>query len=138
MKFTSLTTDTFTKSAFNYLVRLQGCFNTTNLEAVEKLASIMTLPLWCDLRGVGALKKKRSFNPNVKTIEKKVYRNQRMKPRSSTFCISDARKELLERMPDREWADVLEDLYQRPWSWKKKWINVSLPRMRSRERSSPW
>ncbi len=38
MTFPSLATDTFTKTAFKYLERLEKCFNTTNLEAVEKLA----------------------------------------------------------------------------------------------------
>ena len=38
MTASSLTTNSFTKSAFSYLERLQGCFNKTNLEAVENLA----------------------------------------------------------------------------------------------------
>ena len=39
MTFSSLKTSTFTKNAFSYLERLQGCFDKTNLETVEKLAN---------------------------------------------------------------------------------------------------
>ena len=39
MTTSSLTTSTFTNSAFSYLERLLGCFNKTNLEAVENLAN---------------------------------------------------------------------------------------------------
>ena len=51
MTFSSLATETFTKSAFNYLERLQGCFNTINLEAVEKLAYEL-YKAWVDGRNV--------------------------------------------------------------------------------------
>ena len=51
MTFSSLTTGTFTKSAFTYLKQLQGCFNTTNLEAVEKLAHEL-YKAWVDGRNV--------------------------------------------------------------------------------------
>ena len=39
MQDSSTTTSTFTNSAFFYLERLQQCFNKTNLEAVEILAT---------------------------------------------------------------------------------------------------
>ena len=39
MQDSSTTTSTFTNSAFFYLERLQQCFNKTNLEAVESLAT---------------------------------------------------------------------------------------------------
>ena len=51
MTFSSLAADTFKKSAFNYLERLQECFNTTNLEAVEKLANEL-YQAWVDGRNV--------------------------------------------------------------------------------------
>ena len=38
MTLFSLTTNTFVTSAFSYLERLQGCFDKTNLEAIENLA----------------------------------------------------------------------------------------------------
>ena len=38
MTLSSTTTRDFTESAFSYLERLQGCFNKTNLKAVEKLS----------------------------------------------------------------------------------------------------
>ena len=38
MTASSITTSSFTNKAFSYLDRLQGCFNKTNLEAVENLA----------------------------------------------------------------------------------------------------
>ncbi len=39
MTASSLTTNTFTDGTFSYLERLQGCFNKTNIEAIEKLAN---------------------------------------------------------------------------------------------------
>ena len=38
MTISSLKTSTFANSAFSYLERLNGCFNKTNLEAIENLA----------------------------------------------------------------------------------------------------
>ena len=38
MSFSSLKTNTFAKSAFSYLERLNGCFDNANLKASEKLA----------------------------------------------------------------------------------------------------
>ena len=51
MSFSSLKTNTFAKSAFSYLERLQGCFDKTNLEATEKLAHELHR-VWVDGRNV--------------------------------------------------------------------------------------
>lgn len=51
MSFSSLKTNTFEKSAFSYLERLQGCFNEANLKASEKLAHKLH-QAWIDGRNV--------------------------------------------------------------------------------------
>ena len=51
MNYSSMTTNTFSKRAFSYLENLQGCFDETNLKAVEKLAN-MLLQAWIDGRNV--------------------------------------------------------------------------------------
>ena len=51
MASSPLTSNTFTSNAFSYLERLQGCFNKTNLEAVEKLAKELH-QAWIDGRNV--------------------------------------------------------------------------------------
>ena len=51
MTFSPLETNTFVKRAFSYLDRFQGCFNTTNLEAVETLAHELQ-HAWVDGRNV--------------------------------------------------------------------------------------
>ena len=51
MTASSLTTSTFTNSAFSYLERLQRCFNKSNLEAVENLAKELR-KAWIDGRNV--------------------------------------------------------------------------------------
>ena len=51
MTLFSLESNTFAKSAFSYLERLQGCFNQANLEAIEKLAYELH-QAWIDGRNV--------------------------------------------------------------------------------------
>ena len=51
MTLSPLTTSTFKNIAFSYLERLQGCFNKTNLEAVEDLANELH-QAWIDNRNV--------------------------------------------------------------------------------------
>ena len=51
MTLPSLKTNTFAKSAFSYLERLQGCFDKKNLEATEKLADEL-YQAWVDGRNV--------------------------------------------------------------------------------------
>ena len=51
MSYSSLKTNTFTKSAFSYLERLQGCFDKANLKASEKLAHELH-QAWVDGRNV--------------------------------------------------------------------------------------
>ena len=51
MKFSAKTTNTFTKSAFSYLERLQGCIDEKNLEAAEQLANALH-QTWIDGRNV--------------------------------------------------------------------------------------
>ena len=51
MTVSSLKTNTFAKSAFSYLERLQGCFDKKNLEATEKLADEL-YQAWVDGRNV--------------------------------------------------------------------------------------
>ena len=47
----SSTASTFANGAFDYLERLQGCFNKTNLEAIENLGKEL-LQAWIDGRNV--------------------------------------------------------------------------------------
>ena len=51
MENKSITSETFTNRAFCYLERLQGCFNSTNIEAIENLADEL-LQAWIDGRNV--------------------------------------------------------------------------------------
>ena len=51
MTVSSLKTNTFAKSAFSYLERLQGCFDEANLKASEKLAHKLH-QAWIDGRNV--------------------------------------------------------------------------------------
>ena len=51
MTVSSLTTSTFTNSAFSYLERLQACFNKTNLKAAEHLAKELR-QAWIEGRNV--------------------------------------------------------------------------------------
>ena len=51
MTASSTITSSFTNSAFSYLERLQGCFNKTNLEAVESLAKELH-KAWIDGKNV--------------------------------------------------------------------------------------
>ena len=51
MSFSSLKTNTFAKSAFSYLERLNGCFDNANLKASEKLAHDLH-QAWVDGRNV--------------------------------------------------------------------------------------
>ena len=51
MTSSSITTSSFKNRAFSYLERLQGCFNKTNLEAVENLANKLR-QAWIEGRSV--------------------------------------------------------------------------------------
>ena len=51
MTTSSVTTGTFTESAFSYLERLQRCFDNRNLEAIENLANELQRA-WIDGRNV--------------------------------------------------------------------------------------
>ena len=51
MTLSSTTNKAFTKSAFSYLERLQGCFNETNIKAIEHL-SMQLRQAWVENRNV--------------------------------------------------------------------------------------
>ena len=51
MTLSSTTNKAFTKSAFSYLERLQGCFNDTNIKAIEHL-SMQLRQAWVENRNV--------------------------------------------------------------------------------------